>query len=194
VRIDVVLVGVGGQGILTIAELLLACAFEIGLPATYIPTKGMAQRGGFVKAEVRLGREGGGPRIAEGQADLVVAMERSEGLKGLAFLREGGTFLLYDHVWSPTGVLLGADAYPTREQALAAIGTVTSEVVLLDPKDVHGGDEARPNIRILGAMVGRTPLGEVLSPESVEAVIEARWPRAADANLAAFRAGSEARG
>jgi indolepyruvate ferredoxin oxidoreductase beta subunit len=188
-KIDVVLVGVGGQGVLTIAELLLGCAFEIGLPATYCPTKGMAQRGGFVKAEMRLGRDGVGPRIAEGEADLVVAMERSEGLGGLASLRPDGVFLLYDHVWEPTGVMLGADAYPTREQALAAVEAVTSHVVLLDPAELAADEEARPNVLVLGAMIGRTPLGELLPSESVEAVLEARWPRAAEANLRAFRLG-----
>jgi len=188
---DIVLVGVGGQGVLTIADLVLRAAFEADVPATYAPTKGMAQRGGVVKAEIRLGRENVGPRIAEGQADLVVAMERSEGLKGLAFLKPGGTFLLYDHVWAPTGVMLGADAYPSREQVLAAIASVTSDAVVLDPDDLPtvDGRPVRPNILVLGAAVGRTPLGKILAVESMAATVEARWPKAAESNRTAFRSG-----
>jgi len=188
---DVVLVGVGGQGVLTIADLVLHAAFEGDVPATYAPTKGMAQRGGFVKAEIRLGRENVGPRIAEGQADLVVAMERSEGLKGLAFLKPGGTFLLYDHVWAPTGVMLGADAYPSREQVLAAIASVTSDTIVLDPNDrlTVDGSPVRPNILVLGAAVGRTPLGKILAAESMAATIEARWSKATESNCTAFRFG-----
>jgi indolepyruvate ferredoxin oxidoreductase beta subunit len=188
---DVVFVGVGGQGVLTIADLIIGCAFEADVPASYCPTKGMAQRGGFVKAEVRLGREGVGPRIAEGTANLVVAMERSEALKGLPFLQSDGTFLLYDHVWTPTGVMLGVDPYPERKQVLAVIERGAGRIVLLDPADLPsvGGRTVRPNIFVLGAAIGRTPLGEVLSTDAMESTIEARWPEAAGSNLEAFRSG-----
>jgi len=188
---DIVLVGVGGQGILTIADLLIRAAFEADVPATYCPTKGMAQRGGFVKAEVRLGQDGVGSRIGEGQADLVVAMERSEALKGLAFLRPSGTFLLFDHVWAPTGVMLGEDAYPERDQVLEEIDAFSQELIVLDPEKLPAvdGQKARPNIYILGAMIGRTALGGILSTEVVETTISTRWTQVADANLKAFRAG-----
>ncbi len=189
---DIVLVGVGGQGVLTIADLLILSAFEAGIPATYSPTKGMAQRGGFVKAEVRLGRDDVGPRIGEGEADLVVSTERSEALNGLAFVKPSGTFLLYDEVWAPTGVILGADAYPDRDGVIEAIRSVCEALMLLDPSEIPSvdGRAVRPNIFVLGAMVGRTSLGELLPVESVEKTIAARWPKVSEANLAAFRAGS----
>jgi len=188
---DIVLVGVGGQGVLTIADLLIRAAFEADVPATYCPTKGMAQRGGFVKGEVRLGQDGVGSRIGEGQADLVVAMERSEALKGLPFLKPDGTFLLFDHVWAPTGVMLGADTYPERDQVLEEIAAFSQELIVLDPKKLPtvDGQKARPNIYILGAMIGRSIVGEILSIEVVESAISARWPRVAETNLAAFRFG-----
>ena len=147
---DVVLVGVGGQGVLTIADLLILSAFETGIPATYSPTKGMAQRGGFVKAEVRLGRDDVGPRIGGGEADLVVSTERSEALNGLAFLKPSGTFLLYDEVWAPTGVMLGADAYPNRDRVTEAIRNVSAALILLDPSEIPSvdGRAARPNIYV----------------------------------------------
>ena len=191
---DVILVGVGGQGILTLADLMVRCAFESDVAVSYCPTKGMAQRGGFVKAEVRLSQEGVGPRIAEGQADLVIAMERSEGLKGLPFIKPEGTFLLYDHVWEPTGVQLGADAYPERNEALAVIESVAASVLALDPESLPSvdGQAVRPNIFVLGAAVGRTPLGDILSREAMAATIEARWPTMSEANLAAFDAGAKA--
>ena len=188
---DIVLVGVGGQGVLTIADLLIRSAFEADVPATYCPTKGMAQRGGFVKAEVRLGSEGVGPRVGEEQADLVVSMERSEALEGLRFLRPGGTFLLFDHVWEPTGVMLGSDTYPERAQVIEQIETMAKTLIILDPEALPAvdGQQVRPNIYILGAMVGRTLLGTVLTQEVVEATITARWPKISAQNLASFRSG-----
>jgi indolepyruvate ferredoxin oxidoreductase beta subunit len=191
---DIVLVGVGGQGVLTIADLLIRSAFEAGIPATYCPTKGMAQRGGFVKAEVRLGRRNMGPRIGEGQADLVVSMERSEALKGLRLLKPGETFLLYDHVWAPTGVMLGADPYPERAQVIEQIEIVSDKLIVLDPDELPtvDGNAVRPNIYVLGAMVGHTAVGDVLPTEQVESTLAARWPNAAGSNTTAFRFGLSA--
>ena len=69
---DIVLIGVGGQGILTIGEILLDAAVARGISATFSPTKGMAQRGGFVKAELRFGYNGAWPMIHTRGADAVV--------------------------------------------------------------------------------------------------------------------------
>jgi len=188
---DIVLVGVGGQGVLTIGELLLHAAFEADAPASLIPTKGMAQRGGFVKVELRLGREGVGPRIGERSADLVVATERSEALKGIRYAKPDGTFVLFDAVWAPTGVMLGSDAYPTLAQVTEAIRAATERLVVLVPADLPtvDGRTVRPNVYVLGAMIGTAPLGELLDPNAVERVLKSRWPKAAEANIAAFRAG-----
>ncbi|MEN6369700.1 MAG: 2-oxoacid:acceptor oxidoreductase family protein [Thermotogota bacterium] len=193
-RCDVVLIGVGGQGVLTIGEILLDAAAAGGVEAMFSPTKGMAQRGGFVKAELRLGAGDAGPRIRVGGADAVVAMERSEALKGLAFAKPGGAFVLYDSVWEPTGVMLGVDEYPTRERVLEAIAATGARPILLDPAlcPTVGGKPASPNVFTLGALVAATVLSELIGADAVEKTIAARWPRAADANLVAFRSGEKA--
>jgi indolepyruvate ferredoxin oxidoreductase beta subunit len=188
---DIVLVGVGGQGVLTIGELLLHAAFAAGAPASLIPTKGMAQRGGFVKVEIRLGREGVGPRIGERSADLVVGTERSEALRGIRYAKPDGTFVLFDHVWAPTGVMLGSDAYPTLAQVTEAIREAAKRLIVLEPADLPtvDGRTVRPNVYVLGAMIEASSLSESLGPETVERVLADRWPMAAEANVAAFRAG-----
>jgi indolepyruvate ferredoxin oxidoreductase beta subunit len=188
---DIVLVGVGGQGVLTIGELLLHAAFDAGAPASLVPTKGMAQRGGFVKVEVRLGREGVGPRIGERGADLVVGMERSEALNGIRHAKPDGTFILFDHVWEPTGVMLGGDPYPELDRITEAIRSTASKLIVLDPADLptKGGQTVRPNLYVLGAMIGTSQLGGVLKPDTVERILANRWPQVAEQNLAAFRAG-----
>ena len=71
-KYDIYLVGVGGQGLLTIADIITAAAVQKGIPVNFYPTKGMAQRGGFVKAQVRLGREqvqGSGRPVAQRHGD-----------------------------------------------------------------------------------------------------------------------------
>jgi len=188
---DIVLVGVGGQGILTIGELLLHAALDAGIPASFVPTKGMAQRGGFVKAELRLGADGVGPRICDGGADLVVAMERSEALRGVRFVKTGGPFVLYDDVWAPTGVMLGAARYPERDAVVRAIEAAGAHAIVLSPADMPaiGGRRAPANVVVLGAACAIPVLAAVLDMARVEQAVAARWPRASARNVAALRFG-----
>jgi indolepyruvate ferredoxin oxidoreductase beta subunit len=188
---DLVLIGVGGQGILTIGEILLEAALAAGVPASFLPTKGMAQRGGFVVAELRLGAEGRGPRVGDRGAELVVAMERSEALKGIRYARPGGEFLLYDHVWEPTGVLLGHDSYPSRDDVVAQIAASGAGLRLLRPDrlPVRGDRPVSANIYVLGAAMARPALASLLSVDGIEQAISARWPKVSESNLFAFRSG-----
>ncbi len=190
---DLVLVGVGGQGVLTIGDLLLRSAFAANVPASFCPTKGMAQRGGFVKVEIRLGQENVGPRIGERGADLVVGMERSEALEGIRFVNPEGTFILFDHVWEPTGAMLGTDPYPTLERVTREIRSATATVIVLDPADLPSvdGQQVQPNVYVLGAMLGVSPLGELPGTSTVERILADRWPTESERNVAAFRSGLE---
>jgi len=190
---DIVLVGVGGQGILTIGEVLLHAALDAGIPASFAPTKGMAQRGGFVKAELRLGADGVGPRVCDRGADLVVAMERSEALRGIRFVKSGGSFVLYDDVWAPTGVVLGAATYPERDAVVRAIEAAGAHAIVLLPAEMPaiGGRRAPANVVALGAACAVPALATVLDVARVEQAVAARWPRASVTNVAALRFGRQ---
>jgi len=118
---DIFLVGVGGQGVLTIGDLIAEAALRQGVPVSFYPTKGMAQRGGFVKAQLRLGRQAAGPAIPERGADLLVSMEVSETLKGVRFVKPGGEVVLFGQVWPPAAVMLGKAPYPALEQVLEQV-------------------------------------------------------------------------
>ncbi len=191
---DLVLIGVGGQGVLTIGDLLLAAAVEAGVTGSLAPMKGMAQRGGYVQAELRLGSELHGPRVPEHGADLVVAVERSEALNGLRYARAGGAFLLYDSVWEPAGALLGSTPYPSREDVRAAIESTGASLTLLRPSD-RPSLEGRPipaNIYVLGAIAAVEAIERLVPLPTIERKVAGRWPRAEIANLTALRAGFEA--
>ncbi len=195
-KYDVYLVGVGGQGVLTIGELIEEAALAAGIPASFYPTKGMAQRGGFVKAQLRLGTDPVGPQIPERGADLVIAMEQSEALKAVPFIRPGGEVLLFRQVWQPTAVMLGKAPYPSLEAVTGRIEAAGATVLLLDPARVptHEGVLLPQNVYVLGAAVGRTRLGRLLEAEAVAKLIEGRWRRGAEQNRLAFQAGLEAVG
>jgi indolepyruvate ferredoxin oxidoreductase beta subunit len=188
---DVYLVGVGGQGVLTIGNLISEAALRQSIPISFYPTKGMAQRGGAVKARVRLGSEMIGPNIAEKGADLVIAMEVSEALKAVRFIKPGGAFLLYGHVWPPAAVMLGKAPYPALEQVMEQIRDAGAVIHYLDPKrrPLHEGTSVAANLYVLGAALGGTGLNVLLSPPAVLELIQTRWARGVEQNTLAFEAG-----
>ena len=190
---DIYLVGVGGQGVLTIGDLITAAAVQKGTPINFYPTKGMAQRGGFVKAQVRMGREMVGPQIPEKGADLVIAMEQSEALKAVRFIKPGKDFVLYGHVWQPTAVMLGKAPYPELEQVQDQVEKAGAVLHYVDP-DKRPSVEGTPvpaNVYVLGALLGRTGLGQLLDATEVADLVRRRWKRGAEINALAFEAGLE---
>lgn len=107
-KFNLFLIGVGGQGIGLLSEVLLRAADGAGLPVKAVDTHGLAQRGGVVVSNLRIGEGVFSPIIASGTADLVVALERHEALRGLmTAARDGGTLVYYNTVWQPLEVRLG---------------------------------------------------------------------------------------
>jgi len=191
---DIYIVGVGGQGVLTIANLIIEAAFEKDLLVNYYPTKGMAQRGGFVKAQVRLGREQPGADIPEKGADLLISMELSETLKGIRFLKQGGDCLIYNNKWEPTAVMLGNAPYPSLDAVCGEVIKAGGRVICLDAESrpEHNGLPVRDNLYLLGSLMANTPISSIVSVSEIESIIEKKWPRAAEGNIFTFRAGMAA--
>jgi indolepyruvate ferredoxin oxidoreductase beta subunit len=191
---DIYLVGVGGQGVLTIGDLIAEAAARQELPVSFYPTKGMAQRGGFVKVQLRLGRETVGPNIPEKGADLVIAMETSEALKAVRFVKPGGDFVLYGHIWAPTAVMLGKAPYPNLDQVKEQVQKAGATMHYLDADKVpqYDGAPVPANVYVLGAAAGHTGLGKALNPTGLARTVQERWKKAAERNGFAFQAGQEA--
>jgi indolepyruvate ferredoxin oxidoreductase, beta subunit len=104
---NIYMAGVGGQGIGLLSETLLRAADHAGLPVKSVDTHGLAQRGGVVISQLRIGLQAHSPLIATGEADLVVALERHEAARGVnEALRDGGILIYYDTVWQPLDVRL----------------------------------------------------------------------------------------
>lgn len=188
---DVYFVGVGGQGILTIGEILAEASFRASVPVNFYPTKGMAQRGGFVKAQLRIGRERIGPNIPERGADLIISMELSETLKALRFMKPGGEVLLYGFVWSPTDVLLGRASYPSLDKVQEAVKAAGGTVYFIGPAGLPCFENATvpDNIFVLGAALGKTRLRQLVIADEVSEIVRTRWKKGSERNLFAFEQG-----
>lgn len=192
-KCDVFMVGVGGQGILTIGEILATAAMEKGIPVSFYPSKGMAQRGGFVKAQLRIGSEDTGPAIREKGADIVFSMELSEALKAVRYIKPGGDFVILENVWAPTAVLLGKADYPTAETVSNEVTAVGANLIMISEKDIpeKDGKRAAENIFMLGTAIKSTILSELFPYDEIEKIISERWKKMADANRFAFQSGYE---
>ncbi len=104
---DIYLIGVGGQGIGLLSEIILRAADHAGFPVRGVDTHGLAQRGGTVSSHVRIGEGIHSALIRKGHADLVIALERNEALRGMNdFLKDGGTLVYYNTEWQPLSVRL----------------------------------------------------------------------------------------
>jgi indolepyruvate ferredoxin oxidoreductase beta subunit len=104
---NIYLIGVGGQGIGLLSEVIIRAADKSGLNVRGVDTHGLAQRGGTVSSNIRIGDNINSPLIMKGQADLVVALERHEALRGMNdYSKNNSTVIYYDAVWQPLDVRL----------------------------------------------------------------------------------------
>jgi indolepyruvate ferredoxin oxidoreductase beta subunit len=192
--INVLIVGVGGQGVLMISKVLAQVCARRGLEVKQSEVHGMAKRGGVVFSHVRFGIRVWSPTISRGEADVVVALEWAEGLRWLSYLHpERGTFLADTRRIVPPLACRdrrpGArSTYPTRS-AEAVRGMVAQSIAV----DALGAAEQLGNPRaantvLLGA------LSTVLDfpVEEWHAAIDASVPpRTTAVNRAAFERGRE---
>ena len=109
---DIILAGVGGQGILTIATIIGHAAATAGVNLKQAEVHGMSQRGGSVVTFVRFGDKVNEPVVEEGQADVIIAFERLEALRYSHFLKKDGVLVVNDCRIDPMTVVIGAKTYP----------------------------------------------------------------------------------
>jgi indolepyruvate ferredoxin oxidoreductase beta subunit len=185
VHCDVVLAGVGGQGVLSIAWVLGHAAVEAGLHLKQPEVHGMAQRGGAVSAHVRLASTPiASDLIAEGSAAMVISVEPLESLRYAKLLRPDG--------WIVTDVttLENVANYPA-EDALYDVLFGAPRVLALNATRLaaRAGTVKAQNMVVLGAAASRLPVPGALFEKHVRALFAAKGARIADANVAAFRTG-----
>ncbi|SHE78472.1 indolepyruvate ferredoxin oxidoreductase beta subunit [Marinitoga hydrogenitolerans DSM 16785] len=104
---NIYLIGVGGQGIGLLSEVVIRAADKSNLNVRGVDTHGLAQRGGTVSSNIRIGDNINSPLIMKGKADLVIALERHEALRGMnEYSKDSSTVIYYDAVWQPLDVRL----------------------------------------------------------------------------------------
>ena len=119
---SIFIVGVGGQGTILAGKVLARVAMLRGQDVKFSEIHGMAQRGGSVVTQVRLGASVHAPTIDPGTADVVLAFEQLEALRWAHMLRPGGTLIMSTQTIMPMPVIMGAAEYPADIEARLAGG------------------------------------------------------------------------
>ena len=109
---DIILSGVGGQGILSIATVIGQAALKDGLYMKQAEVHGMSQRGGSVVTYVRFGKKVYSPVIDKGEADYILSFEKLEAERWIEYLKVGGQIITNTQEVDPMPVITGAAEYP----------------------------------------------------------------------------------
>jgi indolepyruvate ferredoxin oxidoreductase beta subunit len=167
---NIYLTGVGGQGIGLLSEIILRAGDHAGLPVKGVDTHGLAQRGGIVQSQIRLGRDVYSPLIMEGQADLVVALERHEALRAMnLMLKDGAALIYYNTVWQPLDVRLGRSG-EVGEEVIAGEGKLRN-ITVFKVFEPQLPDARMQNIAILAVIV-KNNLVPGVGPENYRSAME----------------------
>ena len=150
--INVLIVGVGGQGTLLASRVLGAIAAIEGKDCKLSEVHGMSQRGGSVVTHVRIGDNIAAPLVTPGEADFILAFEKLEALRWGYYLRKDGKLLVNDQEIMPMPVITGAMAYP--DGIYAKLAEEGRDTVVVDGLKLaaEAGNTKAVNVVMIGAL------------------------------------------
>jgi indolepyruvate ferredoxin oxidoreductase beta subunit len=184
-RQDIILAGVGGQGILSIAFVIDNAALEEGLNFKQAEVHGMAQRGGAVQSHLRLSSDLiYSDLIPKGGADMILSVEPLESVRYLDYLSPGGIIV------TSRSPLVNIPDYPDIESVLSEIKKVENKLVV-DSENLakKAGSPKAQNMIMLGAASPHLILGEKILKKFVRVLFEPRGEKIVEMNLKAFDLG-----
>lgn len=184
-KIDIILSGVGGQGILSIAAVIGEAALKDGLYMKQAEVHGMSQRGGDVQSNLRLSDKPiASDLIALGQADLIISLEPMESLRYLPYLKKEGWLVTNSEPF------INIPNYPEVDKVMAELDKLPNKVVLdveAIAKEVASARSA--NIVMLGAAAPFLQIDYSKIEDGVRRIFERKGEEVVELNLKALRAG-----
>jgi len=183
---NILLVGVGGQGILLASEILAEAFMLAGHDVKKSEIHGMSQRGGSVVSHVRFGREVFSPTVPEGAGDILFGFELLETCRCLPLLRPGAKVVANDYRIAPPAVLLGQASYP--DDLAERIRKRFPDFLLVDGLHLaqQAGDVRAANTVLLGAVSKHLTIAEAIWLEALQKMVPRK---AVEVNRTAFQLG-----
>jgi len=187
---DIILAGVGGQGVLSVSAIIASSAMKAGLAVKQSEVHGMSQRGGEVLANLRIADHPiASDLIPRGSAALLLSMEPLESLRYLDYLALDGTLI------TATEPVVNISDYPPIEDVLAHVRRLP-RAVLVDAERLarQAGSTRATNMVMVGAASHLLPVSFDSLEHFVQTMFAAKGAKVVETNLKALRAGREAAG
>ncbi|TWJ14175.1 indolepyruvate oxidoreductase subunit beta [Geobacter argillaceus] len=184
---NIVISGVGGQGVLLASKVFAESALASGLDAKQNEVHGMAQRGGSVISFVRIGDKVYSPAVIAGTADLLIAFEPLEALRYVHFLKPGGRLVYNTGTINPSTVASGMAVYPKDvEEQIARCCTNSHAIDALSIAN-KAGDVRAVNMVMVGSVIKNVPLDAKVIDGVVKTLSKGKG---VEVNLSALRGGA----
>ncbi len=186
-RLNIYIIGVGGQGIGLLSEVLIRAADYAGLNLRGVDTHGLAQRGGTVQSHLRLGEGIHSPLIQKNKADLVISLERTEALRGINnYLKHKGTIIYYNTSWQTLDVRLRNKKEVQAKDIIKAAQKKEAELIEVYKDDLK---EARmQNVVVLGEIAKRKMVPQIKREDYLKAIDDLMKGEKLKNNISLFKA------
>ena len=187
-KYDIILAGVGGQGVLSVSSIIALSAMEEGLFVKQSEVHGMSQRGGAVLANLRLADAPiASDLIPLGAAAMILSMEPLESLRYLRFLSPDGALV------TSTNPVVNIPDYPDLDGLLEKVRSLPLARLVDGEKLARAAGSARAtNMVMVGAASHRLPVKVETLEHFIRTTFAAKGEKVVDTNLRAFRSGREA--
>jgi indolepyruvate ferredoxin oxidoreductase beta subunit len=184
---DIILAGVGGQGILSIAATIGTAALDMGLHLKQAEVHGMSQRGGDVQSNLRISdKEIASDLIPKGKADMIISVEPMESLRYLPMLSPEGWLI------TNTTPYVNIRNYPALESVMAEIEKLPRHIALdADQMAKDLGSARSANMVILGAASPYLGISSEKFEQAITKIFNRKGQEVVDVNINCFRAGKE---
>ncbi len=186
--LNVLIVGVGGQGIILASRIISQALVEAGYDVKQSEVHGMAQRGGAVSSHIRAGEKVYSPLIPDEAADYLLAFEKLETLRYMNFASRKSVVLINDQRIDPPSVAAGKQEYPA--DIVEQIGRKTKKINLIPAVDVavELGNERVVNSVLTGVVASYLPIKKQIWTKTFNQTLS---PKLLDINTRAFERGLE---
>ena len=182
---NIMIVGVGGQGTLLASRILGNVAIKQGYDVKVSEVHGMSQRGGSVVTYVKYGEKVHSPIIDKGEADLILAFEMLEAMRALPFLKKGGRMIANTQKMNPMPVITGAMPYPEDIEKKIAEKVDLVAVDALSLAEQAGTFKA-VNVVLIGLLAASMDVDKEVWIDVIRQTVPERF---IDLNLKAFELG-----
>lgn len=186
---NILIVGVGGQGVLLASEIISEVAMHAGLDVKKSEIHGMSQRGGVVTSHVRIGKKVYSPTIQQGEVDVLMGFEKAEALRFAGWMRKEGTAIV-SHTTLVPAIVTSSKELHYPYDAVEQMKQKVHNVIDVEADKIAGelGNPRLVNTILIGVLSNLLPFEEKLWLDTIKSLVKEKF---VPANLAAFAKGKE---